>query len=282
MLKVGGVREYFNLPWDRAIENKRFSQEGTKVKWQDCNGGTGEMLAKLKSGELDMAVVLTEGIVSDIFKGNPCKIIQFFVNTPLVWGIHVPAHSDIQELKEIEGRKYAISRYKSGSHLMAYVNAHKHGLEIKEDDFVLVKNLDGARESMKNLESEVFFWERHTTQPFVDNGEFRRIADFSAPWPCFAIAVREETLENRKEEVDKVMEVLLAQAKKLKENPEIIEIIEEKFQLKPEEVEVLWKKLDWNIESIPHIDAYERVIESLQEVGILKSNVEYDLNTLLS
>lgn len=282
MIKVGGVREYFNLPWDRAIENKRFSQEGIKVEWQDCHGGTGEMLAKLKSGELDMAVVLTEGIVSDILKGNPCKIIQFFVNTPLVWGIHVPAHSSIKNIQEIEGKKYAISRFKSGSHLMAYVNAHKHGLKIQEEDFVIVKNLDGARESMKKLDSEVFFWERHTTQPFVDNGEFRRIADFSAPWPCFAIAVREETLKTNKKEVDAVMEVLLAQAKKLKENPQIMEIIEEQFQLKPEEVEVLWNKLDWNIDAEPHLDAYERVIESLQEVGILDSSKDYDLNALLT
>ena len=78
------------------------------------------------------------------------------------------------------------------------------------------------------------------------------------------------------------MEVLLAKAKKLKENPQIMEIIEEQFHLKPEEVEVIWKKLDWNIDAEPHLDAYERVIESLQEIGILDSNKDYDLNALLT
>lgn len=281
MFKVGGVREYFNLPWDIAIEEGAFSDAGIDLEWEDCLGGTGQMLAKLRAKELDMAVVLTEGIVSDILNGNPCKIIQFFINTPLTWGIHVPIHSKIQSIEQIEGKKYAISRFKSGSHLMAYVNAHKNGLKINEEDFVRVKNLDGARESMKNLESEVFFWEKHTTQPFVDNGEFRRIADFSAPWPCFAIAVREELYSTRKEEVDAVMKIVLATAKKLSNSKDTISIISDRFHLNPLEVIELWETLDWNIKGEKHLDAYTRVISSLKAVGILDSKQDYDIQSIL-
>jgi ABC-type nitrate/sulfonate/bicarbonate transport system substrate-binding protein len=281
MIKVGGVREYFNLPWDIAIEEGTFSNAGIALEWEDCLGGTGQMLAKLRANELDMAVVLTEGIVSDILKGNPCKITQFFVNTPLTWGIHVPAHSKIQSIEQMEGKKYAISRFKSGSHLMAYVNAHKNGLKINEEDFVQVKNLDGARESMNNLESEVFFWEKHTTQPFVDNGEFRRIADFSAPWPCFAIAVRKELYDTHKEEVDAVMEIVLATAKKLRNSKDLISVISERFHLNQEEVIEIWKTLDWNITGEKHLDAYTRVISSMQAVGILDSELNYDTQSIL-
>ena len=31
------------------------------------------------------------------------------------------------------------------------------------------------------------------TKPLVDNGIFRRIADCPTPWPCFVIAVRDNT-----------------------------------------------------------------------------------------
>ncbi len=281
MIKVGGVREYFNLPWDIALEKDSFSKAGVKVEWEDCLGGTGQMLAKLRDKELDLAVVLTEGIVSDILKGNPSRIIQFFVNTPLVWGIHVPAHSDIKSIEDIQGKKYAISRYKSGSHLMAYVNAHKHNLKIKEEDFVVIKNLEGARESMKKMESQVFFWEKHTTQPYVDNGEFRRIGDFSAPWPCFAIAVRDEVYKEQKEAIDAVVKTVLATAKELKQAPDIISIIGTRFQLKEEEVNLLSEKLEWNTDGLKHKDAYSRVIHSLQSVGILEKMEEYDINSLL-
>lgn len=281
MIKVGGVREYFNLPWDITLEENTFSQAGVKVSWEDCLGGTGQMLAKLRDKKLDMAVVLTEGIVSDILKGNPAKIIQFFVNTPLVWGIHVPAHSNIKSIEDIQGKKYAISRYKSGSHLMAYVNAHKHQLKIEEEDFVIVKNLNGARESMKKMESQVFFWEKHTTQPYVDNGEFRRIADFSAPWPCFAIAVREVVYNEKKDAIDTIVQTVLARANELKHSPDLISILSERFQLKEEEVKVLSEKLDWNTNGMKHIDAYTRVIESLQAVGILDEKTNYDINSIL-
>ena len=53
----------------------------------------------------------------------------------LRWGIHVAKDSPIQTLEDLKGKKYAISRPKSGSHLMAYVNADNLGHPISEDDF---------------------------------------------------------------------------------------------------------------------------------------------------
>jgi hypothetical protein len=43
----------------------------------------------LRDGETDIAVILTEGIVKDIVAGNPSKIVQVYVESPLIWGIHV-------------------------------------------------------------------------------------------------------------------------------------------------------------------------------------------------
>jgi hypothetical protein len=41
----------------------------------------------LRDGETDIAVILTEGIVKDI-AGNQVKV-QVYVESPLIWGIHV-------------------------------------------------------------------------------------------------------------------------------------------------------------------------------------------------
>jgi hypothetical protein len=48
----------------------------------------------LRSGETDIAIILTEGIVKDIVAGNDSKIVQVCQQTlHLIWGIHVAATS---------------------------------------------------------------------------------------------------------------------------------------------------------------------------------------------
>jgi hypothetical protein len=46
--------------------------------------GTGKMCQMLRSGETDIAVILTEGIVKDIVAGNPSRIVQVYVDSPLI------------------------------------------------------------------------------------------------------------------------------------------------------------------------------------------------------
>src|SRR6185437_1743831 len=140
---VGGVPEHFNLPWQLAIKNGLFEEKGITVNWKSYSTGTGAMCADLRNTSLDIAVLLTEGIVADIAKGNPSRIIQVYVKSPLMWGIHVAASSNIHELSQLKGKRYAISRFGSGSHLMAFVDAKLRGWSLTEDQFVIVNNMDG-------------------------------------------------------------------------------------------------------------------------------------------
>ncbi len=63
------------------------------MRWKDYYGGTGAMCKALRAKEIDLAVILTEGIITDIIGGNKSKIIQTFVKSPLIWGIHVAKDS---------------------------------------------------------------------------------------------------------------------------------------------------------------------------------------------
>ncbi len=49
----------------------------------------------LREGETDIAVILSEGIVKDIAAGNDASIVQVYVQSPLIWGIHVDANQII-------------------------------------------------------------------------------------------------------------------------------------------------------------------------------------------
>ena len=128
-----------------TLKNKEYQDKKINLRWKDYHSGTGEMCNALRDGEIDMAVILTEGIVRDITKGNPCKIVQVFINSPLIWGIHVSKNSLYTSIKDLKGTKAAISRYGSGSHLMSYINAENQGWNIeKELDFEVIENLEGA------------------------------------------------------------------------------------------------------------------------------------------
>lgn len=207
-LKVGGVPEHFNYPWYITLKNKEYTKKGINLRWTDYPGGTGQMCKALRSGDVDIAIVLTEGIIKDIINGNPSKITQIFVKSPLIWGIHVGAKSKFKTIKDLEHATVAISRYGSGSHLMAIVNAYNNGWDIDKLKFKVVGNLQGGIDALTNGEADYFMWEHFTTKPLVDNGTFRRLGDCPTPWPCFVVAVRNEILENHPEKVKEVLDII--------------------------------------------------------------------------
>ncbi len=192
-VRIGGVPEHFNYAWYLALKQGHFKQHDINVRWKDYFGGTGQMTQALRNNEIDMAVILTEGIIKDITEGNPSKIVQVFVESPLIWGIHVAHDSTFKQLNELKGQRAAISRYGSGSHLMAYVNAlHLEWNPTTDLQFEVVKNLDGAVDALSQQEADYFMWEKFTTKPLVDQKKFRRLGECPTPWPCFVIAVRDE------------------------------------------------------------------------------------------
>lgn len=207
-IKIAGVPEHFNLPWHMAIDNGEFENEGIDLQWTDVPEGTGKMCQMLRAGETDMAVILTEGIVKDIVSGNPSSIVQVYVESPLIWGIHVAANSKYQTLADLENTKAAISRLGSGSHLMAYVNAQNQNWNTNNLQFEIVNTIDGAVEALTNGKADYFMWERFMTKPLVDKGIFRRVAECPTPWPCFVIAVRNEFLEKNRQTLALLLEII--------------------------------------------------------------------------
>ena len=221
-IKIAGVPEHFNLPWHLAIENGEFENENIDLQWTDVPEGTGKMCQMLRDGETDIAVILTEGIVKDITAGNPSKIVQVYVESPLIWGIHVAANSNFKTLSDLENTKVAISRLGSGSQLMAYVNANNQNWKTTNLQFEIVNTIDGAVEALTNGTADYFMWERFMTKPLVDKGIFRRVADCPTPWPCFVIAVRDEVLlETTRNYCESILEIINQTTEEFKEIPSI-------------------------------------------------------------
>ena len=245
-IKIAGVPEHFNLPWHLCIENGEFEAVGIDLQWTDVPEGTGKMCQMLCDGETDIAVILSEGIVKDINAGNPSKIVQVYVESPLIWGIHVAANSKFKTLSDLENKKVAISRLGSGSQLMAYVNANNQGWNTENLQFEIVNTIDGAVESLTKGESDYFMWERFMTKPLVDKGIFRRIDDCPTPWPCFVIAVREEILKKYPNTIAQILEIINITTQEFKEIPSIDRTLATKYHQKIEDIQEWLRLTEWS------------------------------------
>ena len=258
-VKITGVPEHFNLPWHLCIESGEFLQAGIDLQWTDIPEGTGKMCQMLRDGETDIAVILTEGIVKDIVGGNPSSIVQVYVESPLIWGIHVGANSSYQILADLENTKAAISRYGSGSHLMSYVNAQNQNWNTETLQFEIVNTIDGAVEALTTSKADYFLWERFMTKPLVDNGIFRRIADCPTPWPCFVIAVRNEFFEDHFQTVDLILDIINNTTADFKDIPSIDRTLASKYNQKLEDIQEWLSLTKWSQKPLE-----EKVLNKIQ------------------
>jgi ABC-type nitrate/sulfonate/bicarbonate transport system substrate-binding protein len=244
-IKIVGVPEHFNLPWQLCIENGEFEAQEIDLQWTNIPEGTGKMCQMLRDGETDIAVILTEGIVKDIVGGNLSSIVQVYIESPLIWGIHVAAHSNYHTLADLDNTKAAISRLGSGSQLMAYVNASNQGW-TEDLQFEIVNTIDGAAEALTKGTADYFMWERFMTKPYVDKGIFRRIADCPTPWPCFVIAVRNEVLEKQPDVIAKILEIINNTTLEFKDIPSIDKTLAQNFHQKIEDIQEWLSLTEWS------------------------------------
>ncbi|MDA9976571.1 substrate-binding domain-containing protein [Polaribacter sp.] len=245
-LTVAGVPEHFNYPWYVSLKNKEYIKNNINLRWKDFPGGTGAMCNALRTGEVDIAIVLTEGIIKDIAAGNPSKIVQTYIESPLIWGIHVSATSSFQKKEDLEHATIAISRFGSGSHLMAIVNAHQQGWNIEKLQFKVVGDLQGGIDALVNGEADYFMWEHFTTKPFVDNGTFRRIGNCPTPWPCFVLAVRDEVLTRNFKEIQTVLKIINTINKDFRKTLHIDAILADRYQQELRDIQKWLKITEWN------------------------------------
>ena len=246
ILRIGGVPEHYNLPWHLYLQSPAAGEAPVSLEWTDMPGGTGQMMGMLADGELDLAVTLTEGALAAIAGGNPSAILRTFVASPLRWAIHVSGGSDIYTDDELAGRRFAISRYGSGSHLMAHVLADERGFHIDDEHLIPVGGLDGARQAIGDGSAEVFLWDRSMTSPLVDSGEFRRVGLTATPWPAFVVVARRVVAGTHADAIATVLDAVAASARELTANPARVEMVASLYELDAAEVAAWFDETEWD------------------------------------
>ena len=248
-LTVTGVPEHFNLPWRTASERGLFSDAGLDVLWVPEPAGTGAMTAAVEAGEVDAALVLTEGAMAAIGRGRPLRIEGWWVESPLDWGVHVGHHVRAESVGELDASaRFAISRFGSGSHLMAHVLADEIGVELDKSSFVVCGGIDGAVEALTAGAADVFLWERAMTAPLVRAGTIGRIGVQATPWPCFVVVRRADASDATVAALRTALRLAALEAARLAASPDLDETIVERYGLHPDDVAAWSATLRWTLD----------------------------------
>jgi len=196
--KVGVVPEHFSIPFEEAVKNGSFKKHNINVDLEVFPRGTGSMCRALRNNEIDIAVALTEGIISDIANCGPeIQICATYVESPLHWGVWVHPESSFKTISDLKGKSFGISRFGSGSHLMVSLLATERGWDIEKDvKFEVKGGLSDLTAGISDHSTDAFLWEKFTTKHCEEQKQVRFLGEISAPWPSFIICSRANFVQN--------------------------------------------------------------------------------------
>ena len=257
------------MPWLRWFETGGPRAAGVAARWSEHAEGSGAMAAALDEGALDVAMLLTEGAVAGIGRGGRFRIASLYTRSPLLWGIHVPAASDLTSIEDLRGARYAISRFGSGSHLMVHAHARSRGWSAERLAFEVVGGLEGAIAAFEEGRADAFLWEKFMTQPVVDAGRFRRIGEFAAPWPAFVVCASVRAWQEKRSGVQALLEQVLPLAAALPNDSGAAAEVARRYGLRERDAAKWLAATQWA--DAPGIDAsvIEPVAAALTELGLL-------------
>ncbi|KAA8492004.1 hypothetical protein FVE85_8486 [Porphyridium purpureum] len=279
-LRVGGVPEHFNLPWKDAAE------VSDKFVFVDVPEGSGRMVSGLLSGEFDAIVVLTECVVAEIEKRAPIKLIGTYVASPLLWGVHVNPAAHISATDDLRGKVFGVSRYGSGSHVMASVMAEMRGWNkdravgsqsTESMHFKVCHNFAGLRDALAKNDIDVFLWEKFMTKPFHDAKDCALITidTVPTPWPCFVVAMRADASPESVRTAEESLSLALLHAKEFCDDQTrsaSAERIAQTFKLSPEDAAAWLQQVAYAEAENPSVshDVLEQSRKALLSAGVLE------------
>lgn len=186
-LRIGFVPEHFAVPL--------FFAPALYATLLPFPSGTGHMITALRSGEIDVAIGLTEGFVAGLGKAHEgdggYRMVGTYVSSPLCWAISAgSSRSDLTSISDLKGAKVGVSRLGSGSHIMSYVLADQQSwLQSGSEPFTFhpLQTFANLRQGANDGTADVFMWETFTSKKYHDSGEIRRVGEISTPWPSWMI-----------------------------------------------------------------------------------------------
>ena len=137
-----------------------------------------------------------------------------------------------------------------------------------------VGDLDGAVAAFAAGTADVFFWEKLMTKPLVDTGRFRRIGEFTAPWPAFVVCAVRAMKPAEREALGRAVGIALDAARALRARPDAAQLIAARYGLKAGDVAEWLETVRWSERAGIAADDVAPACMALGSLGVLPSVVD--------
>ncbi|KAI0734324.1 periplasmic binding protein-like II [Fomitopsis betulina] len=268
-LRIGYIREHFSSPLLQYVE----ADGGKTFTLVECPSGTGQVISRLTNDEIDVAIALTDPLISGIAKGSEqYKLVGSYVTAPLNWAVITGKNSKYNSIADLQGTTIGISRL--GRQTMAYVLGLQQGWDTTKMEFRINNDIRGLIDSVNDGTTSAFMWEWFTTKPFVDAGEARFIGNILTPWPSWMIAAHPTRAPP--EALHAFLDTLTTYARAFDEPAQRtgadIEFIKDKFGYPEEDVKAWLDIVSWTHDcaSIP-TKVITDTLEVLEKTGFIKA-----------
>jgi len=274
--KVGVVPEHFSIPLEEAVKHGLFKKYNINVELEVFPRGTGSMCRALRHNEIDIAVALTEGIISDIANGgSEIQICATYVQSPLHWGVWVHPESSFKTIGDLKGKTFGISRFGSGSHLMVSLLATERGWDIETDVKYEVKGgLSDLTAGISDHSTDAFLWEKFTTKHCEEQKQVRFLGEISAPWPSFVICSRQNYVQNNVEIFKKFLQGVSESCEEFKKSSNNIDLISHTSKLSQEDSAKWLKETTFSEDGSISKKNLQETIDILVKTKILKEKLD--------
>lgn len=290
-LRIGFVPEHFSTPIHFA--KKHYGLDAELIPFPS---GTGHMITAIRSGEIDVAIGLTEGWIAGLGKvenleedDGGYRLVGTYVETPLCWAISTGIdRTEIQSVDSLKGGKVGVSRIGSGSYVMSYVLADRRNWLLPTagtsaapesaaapfSDFVALDTFEKLRKAVNDGTADFFMWEHFTSKKYYDSGEIRRVGEIYTPWSSWKIVASTKLLKDGAvdERVEDLFERLNKGIKHFNENQdEAVKYISTELDYSEEDARD-WLKTVKFPEATQGVDleVVNTTVDILKKSGVLK------------
>ncbi|KAJ3739161.1 hypothetical protein DFH05DRAFT_527873 [Lentinula detonsa] len=269
-LRIGYVREHFSSPLLQFAE----ADEGHTITLVECPSGTGQLISRLTKDEIDVAIALTDPLISGIANGSQAyKLIGSYVTTPLNWAVITGRDSKYEKISDLKDTTIGISRLGSGSQTMAYVMGFQQGWSPEGMKFQVNNDIQGLIHSINDGSTSAFMWEWFTTKPWLDSGEVRFIGSVPTPWPSWLVAAQPSAnTEALKQFLTTLSSYVSSFKSTERQETNNVEFIQSKFGYGEEDIKAWMKTVDYPQDclAIPK-DVIMNTLSILEKAGVVVS-----------
>ncbi|KAI4137737.1 MAG: hypothetical protein L6R39_007128 [Caloplaca ligustica] len=214
-LRIGYVPEHFSTPLHFA--QTHFSLSAHLIPFPS---GTGHMVTSLRSGDIDVAVGLTEGWIAALASSSSptpnagahehdFKIVGTYVESPLCWAISTGRdRDDVSGIDDLRGKRMGVSRVGSGSYVMGFVLADQQGWLQQSPssssfdggdsaqapfDVKPLQNFENLRKAVNDGTADFFMWEYFTSKRYYGASRLhpiKQVGEIYTPWSSWKIVAQ--------------------------------------------------------------------------------------------